>query len=90
MIVPDNQSGPSEAGEPLNTFYYSPFSLYSILVRFAFELGQSRYPDTSPTVRLRLVNLQEEENLTEEYLTVSPKGQVSHDVVIVETLLVQR
>ncbi|KAL6857970.1 hypothetical protein ACO1O0_005416 [Amphichorda felina] len=70
MIVPDNQSGPSEAGEPLNTFYYSPFSLYSILVRFAFELGQSRYPDTSPTVRLRLVNLQEEENLTEEYLTV--------------------
>ena len=78
MIVPDTQSEASKPGELLHTLYYSPFSLYSILVRFAFQLGQSLKPETSPTVRLRLVNLQEDDNLTEEYLTVSPKGQVSY------------
>lgn len=77
MIVPDNHGDASNGWEGLHTLYYSPFSLYSILVRFAFELGQNLNPDTSPTIRLRLVSLQDEENLTEEYLTVSSKGQVS-------------
>lgn len=59
------------------TLHYYPFSLYSIIARFAIELGRSMNPETSPNVVLRLVNLQEHENLTEEYLKVNAKGQVS-------------
>lgn len=59
-----------------NTLYYYPFSLYSIIVRFAIELGRSINPEKTPEVELRLVNLQEGEHLTEDFLTLNAKGQV--------------
>lgn len=67
--------GKIDAGRA-NTLHYYPFSLYSIIVRFAFELGRAANPGTSPNVVLRLVNLQEGENLSQDYLTLNAKGQV--------------
>lgn len=65
----------------VNTLHYYPFSLYSIIVRFAIELGRSSNPETSPNVALRLVNLKEGENLTEDFLALNAKGQVRNGVV---------
>lgn len=76
MVVIQKQDAAPHEG-PVYTLYYFPFSLYSILVRFAIELGYSMNPKSSPNVRLRLVNLYREENLSEEYLKVNQKGQVS-------------
>ncbi len=79
MIIPDiNQDGGTGYGSAPSTLFFHPFSLYSIIVRLAFELGHSLSPEDSPTVRLRLVDLTNDENLTEEYLRISPKGQVSY------------
>lgn len=67
----------AEDEKPLYTLHYFPFSLYSLMVRFGFVLGESLNSETAPNVEIRHVNLQKEENLSESYLTeISPKGQV--------------
>lgn len=59
------------------TLHYFPFSLYSIMIRFGFEIAASLDPDTSPKYQAKLVNLHEDEEVSEAYLTeVSSKGQV--------------
>jgi hypothetical protein len=70
-LAPEN----TNAGQ-VNTLHYYPFSLYSIIVRFAIELGRASNPETSPNVALRLINLKEGENLSEAYLALNAKGQV--------------
>lgn len=60
------------------TLHYFPFSLYSIMARFGFEIAASLGPETSPKYQLKLVNLHEDEEVSEAYLTeVNSKGQVS-------------
>lgn len=60
------------------TLHYFPFSLYSLMVRFALVIGRRLNPDTAPNVEIKLVNLHREENFSEQYLTlVNSKGQVS-------------
>lgn len=62
---------------PLYTLHYFPFSLYSIMARFGFALGETLSPETAPRVDVRLVNLDKEDNISEDYLTtVNQKGQV--------------
>ncbi|KAM3518663.1 hypothetical protein NHJ13051_008017 [Beauveria bassiana] len=59
------------------TLHYFTFSLYSLMVRFALELGRRLNSDNAPQVQLKFVNLTTHENLSEEYLTtVNSKGQV--------------
>lgn len=63
---------------PVYTLHYFPFSLYSLMVRFAFVLGETLNPDTAPKVEIKLVNLHREENFSETYLTTgNRKGEVS-------------
>ncbi|ROV93170.1 hypothetical protein VMCG_08745 [Cytospora schulzeri] len=61
------------------TLYIFPFSLYSIMVRFTISLG-SHYQEGAqglPRITHKLVNLHQDENLEEWYLTtVNPEGQV--------------
>lgn len=60
------------------TLHYFPFSLYSLMVRFALVLGRRLNLETAPNVEIKLVNLHRDENFSEEYLTlVNSKGQVS-------------
>lgn len=60
------------------TLHYFPFSLYSLMVRFALVIGRRLNPETAPNVEIKLVNLHREENFSEQYLTlVNSKGQVS-------------
>jgi hypothetical protein len=60
------------------TLHYFPFSLYSLMVRFALVIGRRLNPETAPNIEIKLVNLHREENFSEEYLTlVNSKGQVS-------------
>lgn len=63
--------------EPHYVLYIFPFSLYSIMVRFTIALGNT-YHKTSrvPVVENRLVNLHDDEEMTEWYLKINPKGQV--------------
>lgn len=63
---------------PVYTLHYFPFSLYSLMARFGFVLGQTLNPETAPRLHVRLVNLHRDENYSEPYLTrVNQKGQVS-------------
>lgn len=60
--------------------YIFPFSLYSIMARLTIALGVT-HPHRPPTralpsVNLKLLNLHLDENLTEEFLKLNPKGQV--------------
>jgi hypothetical protein len=59
------------------TLHYFPFSLYSLMVRFGLTLGQKLNPETAPRVQVKLVDLQQEDNLSESYLSVNSKGQVT-------------
>jgi hypothetical protein len=68
---------PADAPWPTCILCYYPFSIYSILTRFAFALGQTLNPDKAPVLEVRLINLQEDENLGEDYLALNSKGQVS-------------
>lgn len=62
---------------PAYTLHYFPFSLYSLMSRFAFVLGQALNPETAPRLQVKMVNLHREENYSESYLThVNHKGQV--------------
>ncbi|POR38766.1 Thioredoxin-like protein [Tolypocladium paradoxum] len=62
---------------PVYTLHYFPFSLYSLMARFGFVLGQTLNPETAPKLEIRLVNLHRDENFSEPYLTrVNKKGQV--------------
>ncbi|UNI24373.1 hypothetical protein JDV02_010124 [Purpureocillium takamizusanense] len=62
---------------PVYTLHYFPFSLYALMSRFAFVLGQALNPETAPRLEVKLVNLHQEENYSESYLTqVNSKGQV--------------
>lgn len=62
------------------TLYIFPFSLYSIMVRFTIALGRTYQrgtpPKAPPKVSLKLLDLHRDENLTEEFLQINPKGQV--------------
>ncbi|RFU75034.1 thioredoxin [Trichoderma arundinaceum] len=59
------------------TLQYFPFSLYSLMVRFALVLGKRLNPENAPKVEIKLVNLHREENYSEQYLTlVNSRGQV--------------
>ncbi|KPM45095.1 hypothetical protein AK830_g1451 [Neonectria ditissima] len=63
--------------DPVYTLHYFPFSLYSLMVRFGFVLGETLNPETAPRLKVRLVNLHREDHLSEPYLTlVNTKGQV--------------
>jgi hypothetical protein len=62
--------------ESHSILYYSPHSLYSILVRVALGMGRRLNPETAPEIQLQLVDVQQGDNLTHEYLTLTPKGQV--------------
>ncbi|KAF7548073.1 hypothetical protein G7Z17_g7281 [Cylindrodendrum hubeiense] len=63
--------------QPVYTLHYFPFSLYSLMVRFSFVLGESLNPNTAPKLKVRLVNLHREDHLSETYLTlVNTKAQV--------------
>lgn len=55
-----------------------PFSLYSIMARFTHSLGKVTSNDClSIVIKLELVNLHRDENITEEYLRfVNQNGQV--------------
>jgi glutathione S-transferase len=58
------------------TLYHFPFSLFSIMVRYAIALrGESDGQEVE--VEERVVNLNKNEHLSEWYLTeINPKGQV--------------
>lgn len=74
-----SESDPPTMASPdaVYTLYYFPFSLYSIMVRFGFEIAASLDPQTSPKYQLKLLNLHEDEEVSEVYLTeVNSKGQV--------------
>lgn len=63
--------------DPHYVLYVFPFSLYSIMVRFTLALGNTYYkPSRGLVVENRLVNLHEDEEMTEWYLKINPKGQV--------------
>ncbi|GJN81228.1 hypothetical protein PLIIFM63780_004760 [Purpureocillium lilacinum] len=67
----------ADEAPPVYTLHYFPFSLYSLMSRFAFVLGQALNPETAPRLEVKMVNLHREENYSERYLTqVNPKGQV--------------
>lgn len=47
------------------------------MVRFGFEIASSLDPETSPKYQIKLLNLHEDEEVSESYLTeVNSKGQV--------------
>jgi glutathione S-transferase len=57
--------------------YVFPFSLYSMMTRFTANLGgKSDTAGTGPQIQLKMVNLQKQEQLSEEYLAINPTGQV--------------
>lgn len=61
------------------TLLVFPFSLYSIMARFAIELGKEYHqgPNGLPKIILKLINLHRDENLSEWFLTeINPIGQV--------------
>ncbi|CAH0039286.1 unnamed protein product [Clonostachys solani] len=64
------------ADSPVYTLYHFPFSLYSLMVRLAFAFGEKLNPENAPRIKLELVNLHQQENLSEDFLTLNPKGQV--------------
>jgi hypothetical protein len=66
------------AEKDVYTLHYFPFSLYSLMVRFALVIGKRLNPENAPNVEIKLVNLHQDENFSEPYLTlVNSKGQVS-------------
>lgn len=61
------------------TLLIFPFSLYSIMARFAIELGKEYHqgPNGVPNISHRLIDLHRDENLEEWFLTeINPTGQV--------------
>lgn len=71
------EHGSLEHGGAEYTLHYFPFSLYSIMARFALKLGKQLNSDNAPRVELKFVNLHVHDNLSEEYLTtVNSRGQV--------------
>ncbi|CAG9995849.1 unnamed protein product [Clonostachys byssicola] len=64
------------ADSPVYTLYHFPFSLYSLMVRLAFAFGEKLSPENAPRIKLKLVNLHLQENLSEDFLILNPRGQV--------------
>lgn len=61
------------------TLLIFPFSLYSIMARFAIELGKEYHqgPNGVPDIAHKLIDLHRDENLEEWFLTeINPSGQV--------------
>lgn len=59
------------------TFYYNPFSICSLMVRFTLALkGRAKSQDTALHVEEHLVDIYTDEQLQEWFLCVNPKGQV--------------
>lgn len=61
------------------TLLIFPFSLYSIMARFAIELGKEYHqgPNGVPNIIHKLLDLHRDENLEEWFLTeINPSGQV--------------
>ncbi|KAI5919766.1 hypothetical protein F4810DRAFT_685620 [Camillea tinctor] len=57
--------------------YSSPFSLYSMMARHTIQLGPTTKDAKPPQkITLHFINHRKNENLTEDYLKVNPKGQV--------------
>jgi hypothetical protein len=72
VAVEDSDGGPF-------TLLIFPFSLYSIMARFAIELGKQYHqgPKGVPNIVHKLLNLHQDENLSEWFLTeINPNGQV--------------
>ena len=70
------------ADRPACTLYYFPFSLYSMMAKFGFVLGEELNPGTAPRMEIRFVDRHKAENLLEDYLiNVNPKGSVSYGLV---------
>lgn len=66
------------SAKPIYTLHFSPFSLYSLMIRFSAQIGKTINPESAPNVQIKLVNLDKSDNLSEEYLTrVNPRGQVT-------------
>jgi glutathione S-transferase len=60
---------------PSFTLYHFPFSLFSIIVRYAIALGGDASEDVH--IEQTIIDLHRDENLSEFYLTkINPKGQV--------------
>lgn len=60
------------------TLYYFPFSLYSLMSRMGFELAATIDPENAPRYEVKLVNLDEDEEISEKFLTeVNSRGMVS-------------
>lgn len=71
-VVDNSQGGPY-------TLLIFPFSLYSIMARFAIELGKEYHqgPNGVPNIAHKLINLHLDENLEEWFLTeINASGQV--------------
>lgn len=61
------------------TLLIFPFSLYSIMARFAIELGKEYHQGSNgvPKISHKLIDLHRDENLEEWFLTeINPTGQV--------------
>lgn len=77
--------GAETSAKPVYTLHFSPFSLYSLMIRFSTEIGKKLNAESAPNVHIKLVNLDKLENLSEEYLTkVNSKGQVNLDCRLVK------
>ncbi|KAH8701119.1 hypothetical protein BGW36DRAFT_375595 [Talaromyces proteolyticus] len=67
----------SELGNAEYTLYSSPFSLYSMMARHTALLGPTTHGAKPPkSITLHFINHRDDENLSEAYLKVNPKGQV--------------
>jgi hypothetical protein len=74
----DEVAANSSDGGPFTLLIF-PFSLYSIMARFAIELGKQYHqgPNGVPNIVHKLLNLHRDENLSEWFLTeINPNGQV--------------
>lgn len=74
-----NQPPPDNSDQEPFTLLVFPFSLYSIMARFAIELGKEYHQGANglPNIILKLLNLHRDENLSEWFLTeINPNGQV--------------
>lgn len=77
-IPQDEVTADKSHGGPFTLLIF-PFSLYSIMARFAIELGKEYHqgPNGVPNITHKLLNLHRDENLEEWFLTgINPRGQV--------------
>lgn len=74
----DEVTADNSDGGPYTLLIF-PFSLYSIMARYAIELGKEYHqgPNGVPNITHKLLDLHRDENLDEWFLTeINPSGQV--------------